>query len=199
MMGRRPQARPRSPPKWNHPESCDAMNAEQLRAAQAPLKEAYKADPARAMRVLRAVGVLNPAAQTCTIQAGLGPEIVAGLHEAAGGDGRSACSGDMLLQSLAACAGVTLGAVSTALGIPVEGGRVIAEGELDCRGTLGVDRSVPVGISSIRLAFELVTEASDEQLANLIRLTERYCVIFQTLKVAPTFTVEVRRNSSASQ
>ena len=126
---------------------------------------------------------------TCSVETGKAL-VEAGLHPATGGDGISACSGDMLLQALAACAGVTLSAVATALDIPVSGGTVHAEGDLDFRGTLGVDREAPVGFSDIRLRFELDTTASEEQLATLFKLTERYCVVYQTLAGGPTITLE---------
>jgi uncharacterized OsmC-like protein len=167
-----------------------SMTAEELRARQAPLKDAYRADPAKAQQVLRAEGVLDPENVACRVET---PEGVAeaGLHEAAGGDGHWACSGDMLLQSLAACAGVTLTAVARALGINLRRGRVIAEGDLDWRGTLGVSKETPVGFSAIRLRFEIDSDATDEQRANLLRLAERYCVIEQTLKNPPAITATI--------
>ncbi len=161
------------------------MNAEELRAAQAPLKSQYKESPDSALRTLHASGRIDVAGQTCTLETGAGPTVVAGLHPAAGGDGSAACSGDMFLQAIAACAGVTLAAVATALAIPVRGGTVIAEGDLDFRGTLGVSRDVPVGFTAIRLRFDLDTDADDAQLESLLKLTERYCVNFQTLR-SPT-------------
>jgi uncharacterized OsmC-like protein len=143
------------------------------------------------------VGRIDPARQTCTIETGRGPVVESGLHPAAGGDGTGACSGDILMQSLVACAGVTLGVVATALGIPVQGGTVTAEGDLDFRGTLGVSKETPVGITDVRLRFDLQTTATDEQLANLLRLTERFCVILQTLKSPPKVAAVCVRSESA--
>ena len=160
------------------------MNVEELRARQAPLKEAYRQDPSKARQTLRAEGVLDPEEIVCRVETAAGVA-EAGLHAAAGGDGHWACSGDMLLQSLAACAGVTLSAVAKALGIALRGGKVIAEGDLDWRGTLGVSKEAPVGFSDVRLRFEIDADATDEQRANLLRLAERYCVIYQTLKNPP--------------
>lgn len=155
------------------------MDSTQLRAVQQPLKDAYRADPEQAVVTLRADGRLGESV-SCSVATGRALA-EAGLHPATGGDGTLACSGDMLLQALVACAGVTLRAVATSLEILVSGGTVRAEGDLDFRGTLGVARDAPVGFSAIRLAFELDTEASEEQLATLLRLTERYCVVYQTL------------------
>jgi uncharacterized OsmC-like protein len=169
------------------------MNADDLRATQAPLKARYKDDPATARATLRVVGRIDPASQTCTIESGHGPVVVAGLHPAAGGDGTAACSAEILLQSLAACAGVTLGTVATAMGVPVRGGTVTAEGDLDWRGTLGVSKEAPVGFRDVRLRFDLDTAADDTQLATLLKLTERYCVIFQTLKNSPGLTSSCER------
>ena len=160
------------------------MEADELRALQAPLKEQYKQDPDAAAITLVAVGALGEEGVTCSVETGKAL-VEAGLHPATGGDGLSACSGDMLLQALAACAGVTLRAVATALDIPVAGGSVHAEGDLDFRGTLGVDRGAAVGFTDIRLRFDLDTEASEEQLATLFKLTERYCVVYQTLTGSP--------------
>jgi uncharacterized OsmC-like protein len=157
------------------------MTIDELRALQAPLKLQYRDDPASARFTLRADGTLNEDDLTCRVETPLGP-VSAGLHPAAGGDGSAACSGDMLLQSLAACAGVTLSAVATAMSIPIRGGRVIAEGDLDFRGTLGVNKDTSAGFQAIRLKFELDTDATDDQRATLLKLAERYCVIFQTLK-----------------
>jgi uncharacterized OsmC-like protein len=157
------------------------MDADGIRALQAPLKARYREDPASALVTLRAHGTLDTMAVACRVETGRGP-IEAGLHPATGGDGTAACSGDMLLEALASCAGVTLRAVATALGLPVRGGRVVAEGDLDFRGTLGVSKEVPVGFTDVRLRFELETDATAEQLADLLRLTERYCVVYQTLK-----------------
>ena len=156
------------------------MDAEGLRALQQPLKDAYREDPAKAVITLRARGELGEEEVSCSVETGRALA-VAGLHPASGGDGTLACSGDMLLQALVACAGVTLRAVATSLGIDVAGGTVHAEGDLDFRGTLAVAKDAPVGLSSIRLRFELDTGASEEQLATLLKLTERYCVVYQTL------------------
>jgi uncharacterized OsmC-like protein len=156
------------------------MDAEGLRALQQPLKDAYRADPAQAVITLRARGELGEEEVSCSVETGRALA-VAGLHPASGGDGSLACSGDMLLQALVACAGVTLRAVATSLGIEVAGGTVHAEGDLDFRGTLAVAKDAPVGLSSIRLRFDLDTGASEEQLATLLKLTERYCVVYQTL------------------
>jgi uncharacterized OsmC-like protein len=160
------------------------MNLEQLRAAQAPLKARYKTEPAAALITLTASGTADPAAQVCRVETFLGIT-EAGLHPATGGDGSKACSGDMLLQALVGCAGVTLGAVATSMGITIKGGRIRAEGELDFRGTLGVSREAAVGFRSIKLSFELDTDAAPETVAKLIELTERYCVVYQTLKQPP--------------
>ena len=160
------------------------MNAEELRAAQAPLKARYKADPAAALVVLEGRGEAQADAQLCRVETFLGVT-EAGLHPATGGDGKSACSGDMLLQALVACAGVTLGSVATAMGIALKGARIRAEGELDFRGTLGVSREAPVGFRRIVLHFELDTDAPAESQAKLLELTERYCVVLQTLKHSP--------------
>ena len=156
------------------------MDAESLRAVQQPLKDAYREDPAQAVITLRANGELGAENISCSVETGRALA-VAGLHPASGGDGSLACSGDMLLQALAACAGVTLRAVATSLGIAVDGGTVRAEGDLDFRGTLAVAKDAPVGFTSIRLSFELDTGATPEQLDTLLRLTERYCVVYQTL------------------
>jgi len=167
------------------------VESEALRALQAPLKERYRAMPEAATVTLSAEGVLGEAAITCSVQTGRAL-VEAGLHPATGGDGLAVCSGDMLLEALVACAGVTLRAVATALDIPLAGGRVHAEGDLDFRGTLGVDREAPVGFKEIRLAFELDTAADAERIATLLKLTERYCVVFQTLARPPRLTVSER-------
>ncbi len=167
------------------------MEADELRAMQAPFKEQYKQDPEAAVITLSAVGTLGEEGVTCSVETGKAL-VEAGLHPATGGDGLSACSGDMLLQALAACAGVTLRAVATALDIPVAGGSVHAEGDLDFRGTLGVDRDAAVGFTDIRLRFDLDTEATEEQLATLFKLTERYCVVYQTLANSPPVTLTNR-------
>jgi uncharacterized OsmC-like protein len=164
------------------------MNAEQLRAMQAPVKARYKEDPKAGSATLRARGTLGVENVTCKVETFKGA-IDAGLHPATGGDGRFACSGDMLLEALAGCAGVTLVAVATAMSIPLHGGTVVAEGDLDFRGTLGVSKDVPVGFKEIRLRFELDTTATAEQLATLMKLTERYCVVFQTLRQPPSISV----------
>jgi uncharacterized OsmC-like protein len=156
------------------------MDAEELRAVQQPLKDAYRSDPASAVVTLHAHGELGAEEVSCSVDTGRALA-VAGLHPASGGDGTLACSGDMLLQALVACAGVTLRAVATSLGIAVAGGTVRAEGDLDFRGTLAVARDTPVGFSAIRLNFDLDTGASPDQLDTLLRLTERYCVVYQTL------------------
>lgn len=168
------------------------MTAEELRALQAPLKERYREEPAAALVTLRATGTLGAEAITCRVETGKAL-VEAGLHPATGGDGLAACSGDMLLEALAACAGVTLRAVATALGVPVRGGRVVAEGDLDFRGTLGVSKDAPVGFRAVRLHFELDTDATAEQRATLLKLTERYCVVLQTLKQPPACTVSLQR------
>jgi uncharacterized OsmC-like protein len=156
------------------------MDSAELRAMQQPLKDAYREHPEQAVVTLRARGRLEDQAISCSVETGQALA-VAGLHPASGGDGSLACSGDMLLQALVACAGVTLRAVATSLGIDVAGGTVAAEGDLDFRGTLAVSKETPVGFRSIRLTFDLDTQASAEQLETLVRLTERYCVVYQTL------------------
>ena len=164
------------------------MRPEDLRALQAPLKEAYRATPEQAVVTLRAAGRLDETAVSCHVDTGRAM-VEAGLHPASGGTGLEACSGDLLLQALVACAGVTLRAVATALGLPVRGGEVRAEGELDFRGTLGVSKEAPVGFRAIRLHFALDTDATAEQLATLEKLTERYCVVLQTLRTPPALSV----------
>src|SRR5262249_43770362 len=164
------------------------MNADELRALQAPIKTRFRDDPASAVHTMRARGTLDPQRLLCHVEArgGLG---AAGLPPPAGGDGKAACAGDMLLQALVACAGVTLGAVATAMNVPVRGGTVTAEGDLDFRGTLGVSKEAPVGFKDIRLRFDLDADATPEQLANLLKLTERYCVVYQTLRTPPSMSV----------
>jgi len=164
------------------------MDADSLRAVQAPLKQSYREEPDRALVTLRARARLDSAGVSCRVETGRAIA-EAGLHPATGGDGSQLCSGDMLLEALAACAGVTLRAVATALEIDIRDGTVHAEGELDFRGTLGVDREVPVGFQRIRLSFELDTDADGERLATLLTLTERYCVVLQTLRGGPDITV----------
>jgi uncharacterized OsmC-like protein len=163
------------------------MKTEELKAVQTPIKERYKAQPDSALITLKAHGRLGEGV-TCSVQTGKALAI-AGLHPATGGDGLSACSGDMLLEALVACAGVTLNAVATAIGVVIRSGAVRAEGDLDFRGTLGVAKDAPVGFQRIRLDFDLDTDASEEQLSTLVRLTERYCVVFQTLRQSPDVTV----------
>jgi uncharacterized OsmC-like protein len=163
------------------------MNSDQLRSIQAPLKTLYKEQPTAALVTLKAQGRLGEGI-TCKVQTGKAL-VEAGLHPATGGNGLSACSGDMLLEALVACAGVTLNAVATALGIDVRAGIVLAEGDLDFRGTLGLAKEAPVGFQRIRLHFDLETDASAEQLATLLRLTERYCVVYQTLRQSPPMSV----------
>jgi uncharacterized OsmC-like protein len=159
------------------------MQANELRAVQAPLKEQYKENPRTALVTLRASGRLDGSGVSCRVETGRAV-VEAGLHPATGGTGLQACSGDMLLEALAACAGVTLRAVATALEIPIEGGTVEVEGDLDFRGTLGVSKEVPVGFQAIRMNLKLETNASQEQLNTLLKLTERYCVVLQTLRSA---------------
>ncbi len=164
------------------------MDSNDLRALQAPLKERYRNEPSAALITLTAAGELDGTGVSCRVETGKAM-VEAGLHPATGGTGLLACSGDLLLQALVACAGVTMRAVATALGIPVRGGSVRAEGDLDFRGTLGVSKDAPVGFQAIRLRFELDTNATDEQLATLLKLTERYCVVLQTLRVSPMVAV----------
>jgi uncharacterized OsmC-like protein len=164
-----------------------SVNSEELRAIQAPIKERYKATPDAALITLKAEGHLGEGI-TCKVQTGKAL-VEAGLHPATGGSGLGACSGDMLLEALVACAGVTIGAVATALGIAIRDGVVRAEGDLDFRGTLGVTKEAPVGFTRIRLDFALDTDASEEQLHTLVRLTERYCVVYQTLRQPPEMLV----------
>ena len=163
------------------------MNTEQLKALQAPLKAKYREAPDAAVITLKADGTLGDGV-TCRVQTGKALT-AAGLHPATGGNGLSACSGDMLLEALVACAGVTLGAVATAIGVDVRKGSVHAEGDLDFRGTLGVAKDAPVGFKTIRLRFELDTDATEDQVATLLKLTERYCVVAQSLRQPPAFSV----------
>jgi uncharacterized OsmC-like protein len=164
------------------------MDATELRALQAPLKQRYRDAPETARVIARAEATLDPTAIACAIPA-WHHTVTAGLHSATGGDGALACSADMLLEALVACAGVTLRAVATAMGIPLRSGKVIAEGVWDARGTLGIDRAVPVGLTDISLRFEIDAEADAAKLARLIETTERYCVIYQTLKSPPHLSV----------
>src|SRR5881397_2217414 len=163
------------------------MNAEELRSLQAPLKAQYRERPETALVTLRAEGRIGEGI-TCKVETGKA-RVEAGLHPATGGDGLSACSADMLLEALVGCAGVTLSAVATALGIPLRNATIRAEGDLDFRGTLGVSKDVPVGFKQIRLKFDLDTDASEERLATLLRLTERYCVVYQTLARPPKIDI----------
>lgn len=163
------------------------MERDALRAVQEPLKQKYRDDPDAAMITLRAEGTLGEG-MTCSVATGRAVA-EAGLHPATGGDGLSLCSGDMLLEALAACAGVTLRAVATSLDIAIRTGRVLVEGDLDFRGTLAVAKDAPVGFRSIRVQFDLDSDASSEQLDTLIRLTERYCVVLQTISASPALTV----------
>jgi uncharacterized OsmC-like protein len=167
------------------------MDREQLRAVQEPLKERYRHEPGSALVTLRATGTLGEGI-TCSVATGRALA-EAGLHPASGGDGSNLCSGDMLLEALAACAGVTLRAVATSLGLDVRTGAVHAEGDLDFRGTLAVSKEAPVGFRTIRLNFELDTDASDEELDTLLRLTQRYCVVYQTLTAPPEETMSWTR------
>src|SRR5947209_894736 len=164
------------------------MLASELRGLQGPLKERYRDEPGAAEVTLSATGSLDEGV-SCSVRTGAAIA-TAGLHPATGGDGSLLCSGDMLLEALVACAGVTLRAVATSLELPVAGGTVTAEGDLDFRGTLGVAKDAPVGFRAIRLRFDLKTSASAEQLASLLKLTERYCVVFQTLNSRPALSVE---------
>jgi len=172
------------------------MNSEELKALQAPIKARYREDAAAAVVTLRAEGELAGEGLICSVETGRAL-VQAGLHPATGGDGFAACSGDMLLQALVACAGVTLKAVATALGYPLRGGTVRAEGELDFRGTLGVAKEAPVGFRNIRLGFDLDADLTEEQRATLLKLTERYCVVYQTLRQAPPVAVALRQTAAA--
>jgi uncharacterized OsmC-like protein len=167
------------------------MDANALRALQAPIKDKYRSDPEAAIITLKAQGTLDDQNIACKVETGRALA-VAGLHPATGGSGAELCSGDMLLEALVACAGVTLKAVATALEIEVRGATVKAEGDLDFRGTLGVDKGAPVGFSSIRLSFDVDTSAPQEKLDQLLKLTERYCVVFQTLNAKPQLDVALR-------
>ena len=164
------------------------MNRDELKAAQAPIKERYREHPEAAVVTLRAEGLLGEDL-SCSVRTGQAL-VAAGLHPATGGDGSFACSGDMLLQALVACAGVTMRSVATSIGVDVAG-VVRAEGDLDFRGTLGVDKEAPVGFTDIRLSFELQSGASEEELATLLRLTERYCVVLQTLANSPRLSASI--------
>ena len=166
------------------------MNPDELRALQAPLKQRYQQDPSAALVTLKAEGTLGEGV-TCRVETGRAIA-EAGLHPATGGTGLALCSGDMLLEALVACAGVTLNAVATAIGVRVDAGRIHAEGDLDFRGTLGVSKEAPVGFRAIRLRFDLESTASQDELATLLKLTERYCVVLQTLRHSPEVTATIR-------
>jgi uncharacterized OsmC-like protein len=168
------------------------MDAAELRAMQAPLKERYRGDPETAMITLRAKGTLDDAHVACKVETGRALA-VAGLHPATGGSGLELCSGDMLLEALVACAGVTVKAVATALDIPLRSGAVAAEGDLDFRGTLGVAKDAPVGFAQIRLRFDLDTDAPQDKLDQLLKLTERYCVVYQTIRNGPPVDIRLQR------
>src|ERR1700704_4297853 len=168
------------------------MDAAQLRATQAPIKERYKSDPAAAMIKLVARGSIENEGIACKVETGRALA-VAGLHPASGGSGLELCSGDMLLEALVACAGVTLKSVATAIEVPLKSGNVTAEGDLDFRGTLGVDKAAPVGLAEIRLRFEVAPDAPQEKLDLLLKLTERYCVVYQTIRNGPKVAVSMKR------
>ena len=168
------------------------MNADELRAVQAPLKDRYRADPEAGLITLKASGALDSATIACKVETGRALA-VAGLHPATGGSGLELCSGDMLLEALVACAGVTLKAVATALDIKLKSGHVAAEGDLDFRGTLGVAKDAPVGFAQIRLRFDVETDEPQEKLDQLLKLTERYCVVYQTIKSGPPVEVKMVR------
>lgn len=171
------------------------MNVDQLRELQAPLKARYRDEPDAAVITLKARGEIGQQGLACRVETGRAL-VEAGLHPATGGSGLQACSGDMLLEALAACAGVTLSAVATALGIEVRKGTVEAEGDLDFRGTLGVAKEAPVGFTAIRLRFALETDAGEEQLATLLKLTERYCVVLQTLRSPAEISASLVREAA---
>jgi uncharacterized OsmC-like protein len=168
------------------------MDAAELRAMQAPIKERYKTDPSTAVITLKAKGSTDSEGISCKVETGRALAI-AGLHPATGGSGLELCSGDMLLEALVACAGVTLKSVATAIEVPLKVGNVLAEGDLDFRGTLGVDKETPVGFREIRLRFEIGTDAPQDKLDLLLKLTERYCVVYQTIKNGPKVTVTMAR------
>jgi uncharacterized OsmC-like protein len=168
------------------------MDATALRAMQAPIKERYKGDPQAAFITLKAKGTLDDANIACKVETGRALA-VAGLHPATGGSGLELCSGDMLLEALVACAGVTLKAVATAIDVPLKSGTISAEGDLDFRGTLGVAKDAPVGFAQIRLRLDVETDAPQDKLDQLLKLTERYCVVYQTLKSSPSIEVQLER------
>lgn len=167
------------------------MNAEELKATQAPLKDKYRNSPASALVTLKAKGEIGTGI-SCKVETGQSL-VNAGLHPATGGSGLLACSGDLLLEALVACAGVTLSAVATAIGVKIETGRVKAEGDLDFRGTLGISKEVPVGFKSIRLFFEIDSDASEDQMSSLLKLTERYCVVYQTIKASTPVKTKIEK------
>jgi uncharacterized OsmC-like protein len=167
------------------------MDAEELKALQAPIKDEYRENAGAALVTLKAKGTLDELGIACKVDTGRAL-VTAGLHPATGGDGSQACSGDMLLEALVACAGVTLKAVATAMGIALKGGSVTAEGDLDFRGTLGVDKTAPVGFKAIRLAFDLDCDEPPERIASLTKLTERYCVIYQSLTNPPPLSLGIK-------
>jgi uncharacterized OsmC-like protein len=169
------------------------MNANELRALQAPLKERYKNEPKTAYITLKAKGSLDDTNVACKVETGRRALAIAGLHPATGGSGLELCSGDMLLEALVACAGVTMKAVATALDIPLKSASVSAEGDLDFRGTLGVAKDAPVGFAQIRLRFDLDTAAPQDKLDQLLKLTERYCVVYQTIKNGPPVDIKLSR------
>jgi uncharacterized OsmC-like protein len=172
------------------------MDAAELRALQAPIKDRYKSEPKSAFITLKAKGTLDDANIACKVETGRALA-VAGLHPATGGSGMELCSGDMLLEALVACAGVTLKAVATAIDIPIKSGRVSAEGDLDFRGTLGVAKDAPVGFAQIRLRFDVDTDAPQEKLDQLLKLTERYCVVYQTIRSGPPVALTMQRAKAA--
>jgi uncharacterized OsmC-like protein len=168
------------------------MDAAELRATQAPIKDRYKSDPKSAMITLKAKGSIENEGIACKVETGRALA-VAGLHPATGGSGLELCSGDMLLEALVACAGVTLKSVATAVDVPLRTGNVTAEGDLDFRGTLGIDKEAPIGFAEIRLRFDIGTDAAQEKLDLLLKLTERYCVVYQTIKNGPKVSVTMHR------
>ena len=169
------------------------MDAAELRAMQAPIKERYKADPKAGLITLKAKGAIDDTHIACKVETGRALAAVAGLHPATGGSGMELCSGDMLLEALVACAGVTLKAVATAIDVPLKSGAVFAEGDLDFRGTLGVAKEAPVGFAQIRLRFEIDSDAPQDKLDSLLKLTERYCVVYQTIRNGPPVEVKLAR------
>ncbi len=172
------------------------MDAAELRALQAPIKDRYRTEPGAAFITLKAHGTLDDAHIACRVETGRALA-VAGLHPATGGSGLELCSGDMLLEALVACAGVTLKAVATAIDVPLKSGKVSAEGDLDFRGTLGVAKDAPVGFAQIRLRFDIETDAPQDKLDQLLKLTERYCVVYQTIRNGPLVDISLTRSRSA--